>query len=55
METRYIPLYEEALENEISRQVVKGARALTQTYMAPLIYIYEDRKQLKWLMSRETL
>ncbi|MBS7653276.1 winged helix-turn-helix transcriptional regulator [Candidatus Bathyarchaeota archaeon] len=28
---------------------------LAQTYMTPLIYIYEETKQLKWLVSKETL
>jgi len=28
---------------------------LAQTYYAPLIYIYEETKQLKWLVSKETL
>jgi len=28
---------------------------LAQTYLTPLIYVYEDTKQLKWLLSRETI
>jgi DNA-binding transcriptional ArsR family regulator len=28
---------------------------LAQTYCAPLIYVYEETKQLKWLISKETI
>lgn len=28
---------------------------LAQTYLTPLIYIYEDTKQLKWLLSKEII
>lgn len=28
---------------------------LAQTYMAPLIYVYETKKQLKWLISKKTI
>jgi len=28
---------------------------LAQTYLTPLIYVYEDTKELKWLLSREML
>jgi len=28
---------------------------LAQAYMTPLIYVYEDTKQLKWLLSRESI
>ncbi|MEM2703056.1 MAG: winged helix-turn-helix domain-containing protein [Candidatus Bathyarchaeia archaeon] len=28
---------------------------IAQTYLIPLIYIYEETKELKWLISRETI
>jgi len=28
---------------------------LAQTYQIPLIYVYEETKELKWLISKETI
>jgi len=28
---------------------------LAQEYMAPLIYVYEDGRSIKWLISKDTL